>query len=211
MSISKMKDQNYHHGDLRNTLISAGVELLKQDGMEKLSLRKLAREAGVSHNAPYMHFKDKEGLLAAIAQEGFNLLADRLRQAINQDYETWYEKFRCGCQAYIDFVLEYTGHAQVMFRYYDPEKYVEQAQASMAAIRLLENILEEGQTTGQIVAGDSLYQASIVWAFLHGIANILAAGKMPFHVSDHQTTESLVDDFLQQFYVGLQIRPTSAP
>ena len=75
MSISK--SASYHHGNLRQALIDAAVGALQTEGIEALSLRKLAKDIGVSHNAPYMHFEDKEALLAAIAEEGFKRLAAR--------------------------------------------------------------------------------------------------------------------------------------
>ena len=66
----KPKDK-YHHGNLRNKLIAIATELLSEEGAHSLSLRKISQRAGVSHNAPYMHFADKEAVLAAIAEEGF--------------------------------------------------------------------------------------------------------------------------------------------
>jgi len=67
----KQNKSNYHHGDLRSTLINAANVLLKEMGIEGLSLRKLADKVGVSRTAPYHHFKDKNQLLCAIAEQGF--------------------------------------------------------------------------------------------------------------------------------------------
>ena len=62
----KMRSK-FHHGDLRNALIQSGLQILAQESIQALSLRKVAKSAGVSEAAPYRHFKDKEALLAAIA------------------------------------------------------------------------------------------------------------------------------------------------
>ena len=70
----------YHHGDLRRALVEAAERILENEGPSALSLRAVAREAGVSAAAPYHHFKDKNELLAAIAQEGFELLAQAMRE-----------------------------------------------------------------------------------------------------------------------------------
>jgi AcrR family transcriptional regulator len=76
-------DRTYHHGDLPAALISAARELLAEDGTEALSLRAVARRAGVSAMAPYRHFPDKEALLAAVAAEGFREFAKALEDADN--------------------------------------------------------------------------------------------------------------------------------
>ena len=75
----------YHHGDLRRALVTAARAILERDGPQGLSLRAVAREAGVSPAAPYHHFKDKNELLVAIAEEGFNALGEALREAADPD------------------------------------------------------------------------------------------------------------------------------
>ena len=72
------KKKTYHHGDLKNALIRAGVDILAKDGVTGLSLRKVALKAGVSHSAPYAHFADKQALIAAISTEGFRQLYERV-------------------------------------------------------------------------------------------------------------------------------------
>src|SRR5262245_42493142 len=72
---------SYHHADLRPALLAAARRLLAECGAEALSLREVARKTGVSHNAPYRHFADRQALLAAVAAEGFATLAERTRAA----------------------------------------------------------------------------------------------------------------------------------
>jgi AcrR family transcriptional regulator len=74
-------ESDYHHGDLRRALLTAAMDMLEADGSEALSLREVARRAGVSHNAPYRHFADREALLAAMAAEGFDVLAEVMSRA----------------------------------------------------------------------------------------------------------------------------------
>ena len=80
MSDNGIETKRYHHGDLRRALIEAAERILENEGPSALSLRAVAREAGVSAAAPYHHFKDKNELLAAIAQEGFEMLAQAMRE-----------------------------------------------------------------------------------------------------------------------------------
>ncbi len=75
----------YHHGDLRRALVDAAERVLVRDGPQALSLRAVAREAGVSPAAPYHHFKDKSDLLNALAEQGFHGLGDALKAAFNAD------------------------------------------------------------------------------------------------------------------------------
>ena len=77
-----MPRKNYHHGDLKNALIKAGIEILSKEGVSGLSLRKAARQAGVSHAAPYAHFADKQTLIAAIASDGHSKINERLEAAL---------------------------------------------------------------------------------------------------------------------------------
>ena len=77
-----MKD-TYHHGNLRNALIEAGIKIINENGEEALSLRKVAASCGVSHAAPYAHFPDKESLLNAIKETVTNSLIDELKSAAN--------------------------------------------------------------------------------------------------------------------------------
>lgn len=96
-----LSSRSYHHGDLKAALIQAANTLLKEKGIEALSLRTIASEVGVSHMAPYAHFKNKTELFQSIAAEGFHALADRMeavkkdQKASNQilDYGTEYIKF----------------------------------------------------------------------------------------------------------------------
>src|SRR2546423_10801996 len=95
----------YHHGDLPAALLRAAGRVLEQKGIGALSLRDAARRAGVSHNAPYRHFADREALLGALAAEGFALLAKRLRGQRGPELG----------MAYVRFALEHPQRFRLMF------------------------------------------------------------------------------------------------
>jgi AcrR family transcriptional regulator len=102
-----MSRTSYHHGDLRAVILTEAARLVAERGAAGISLRELAREAGVSHAAPAHHFTDRRGLFTALAAEGFDLLADALRGARPQ--------FIDAALAYVQFAIERPGHYAVMF------------------------------------------------------------------------------------------------
>src|SRR6478736_10491603 len=100
-------DRTYHHGDLRRAVLTAALDVIRTEGPGALSLRDLARRAGVSHAAPAHHFKDRTGLLTAIAAEGYALFADALADAPD---------LRERGVAYVRFAATHPAHFQVMFQ-----------------------------------------------------------------------------------------------
>src|SRR5215218_3535844 len=101
----------YHHGDLRRALLQAALEAIAEVGPAAVSLRDLARRAGVSHAAPAHHFGDKAGLLTAVATDGFRRLAATLGEA----YEATGSFLEVGV-AYVRFAVTHRAHFEVMFR-----------------------------------------------------------------------------------------------
>ncbi len=195
---------SYHHGDLRNTLVLAGIEVLAEEGMHELSLRKLARVAGVSHNAPYMHFADKEALLAAIAEEGFRMMTAEVLQAMSVPGVDWEQRWRAGCKQYIDFNIKHPAHSEVMFKEYSKKKYPELFELSVGALDVLTQSIAEGQGRGLIVAGDPQQLASMIWCLCHGFSAILAGRRLPPVVMGESSAEDLIDDYLSYLLQGLR-------
>ncbi|MGW7303298.1 TetR/AcrR family transcriptional regulator [Streptomyces sp. NPDC054829] len=159
----KSAERPYHHGDLRRAVLTAALDVIAADGPSRLSLRDLARRAGVSHAAPAHHFKDRTGLLTAIAAEGFGLLAAELGKA---------KDLKDAGVHYVRFAREHPAHFQVMFT---PEL-------------LRADDLE--LTTARALAGDALRGAAAsvrpdelgidprlagvaAWSLAHGFATLL--------------------------------------
>jgi AcrR family transcriptional regulator len=102
-----MSRPTYHHGDLRAAILTEAARLVADRGADRVSLRELAREAGVSHAAPAHHFTDRRGLFTALAAQGFELLATTLTEAR--------PRFIDAALAYVRFAIEHPGHYRVMF------------------------------------------------------------------------------------------------
>ncbi|WIA99546.1 TetR/AcrR family transcriptional regulator [Curtobacterium sp. MCBA15_012] len=109
-----MTDRPFHHGNLRAVLLDEAVAALRESGVEGLSLRELARRAGVSHGAPRSHFVDRRALLDALAVLGFERLHDRVQQAIAGS-DGLRDRFRRVAHAYVDFAVEDAALMELMF------------------------------------------------------------------------------------------------
>jgi AcrR family transcriptional regulator len=105
-----MGSMPYHHGDLRDAILTAAAAAVDRGGPSSLSLRALAREVGVTHTAPRHHFGDKRGVLTALAAQGYRQLAERILDANRAG------NFLEAGVAYVEFALQQPAHFQVMFR-----------------------------------------------------------------------------------------------
>lgn len=105
----------HHHGDLKNALVFAGLEILQESGLNGLSLRKCAARAGVSHAAPAHHFQNLDGLKAAIAAKAFEIFADTMSEAAESEGQDDLARLRGVCRGYLRFGLAHKGLLDVMF------------------------------------------------------------------------------------------------
>lgn len=201
-SVNMPDAKTYHRGDLRADLLRLGRQMLEADGPDGLSVRKLAAAAGVSHNAPYMHFKGRDGLVAALAASGFDGLGAAIRAEATNSGADWLTAFRAGCRAYVRYAIAHPQLYALMHRDYSPTEWPETGKASIAALDLLKGALAEGQRQGHIRIGDNHDQALGVWAALHGIAGILGRPSGAGAVSDKEPGQ-IVDDLLDMLVTGL--------
>src|SRR6476659_10106990 len=104
--LRKMNERPYHHGNLRAALLEQAELTVRERGVEDLSLRELAREIGVSHGAPRRHFSDRQALLDALAQSGFERLGAELRAAIDAAGEDFRARLQAAATAYVHFAVE---------------------------------------------------------------------------------------------------------
>jgi len=202
------REKPYHHGDLRAALIQAGLAILAEEGVQALTLRAAARRAGVSHAAPYRHFADKEALLAAIAEEGFNMFAAEIEAARDRFPASPREQLEETAWAYVRFALAHPDHLRVMFggSIEDPQVYPGLREAGSRAFAVLVNIMRAGQDAGTIVAGEARVLALIAWTQVHGLSLLLIGHQVPRDVSAALDAEQLARICSRQFYTGLAPR-----
>ena len=196
--------RSYHHGALREALLNASVDLLREGGVEALSLRAVARAAGVSQTAPYRHFKDRRALVAGVAQEGFRRLGTAIKRAV-QAGEPGLSALRRGITAYARFAQEHPAEYRVMFgpelaRRDDLPELNETALSVFGLLRDAIARLQQGRALGD---GDPSLMSITVWATLHGLVMLSLDGQTAV------TTRSL--DALAEGAAGILLAGMGAP
>ncbi|MBK7320148.1 TetR/AcrR family transcriptional regulator [Candidatus Villigracilis affinis] len=197
------KKKTYHHGDLKNALIKAGVEILAKDGVSGLSLRKVAMKAGVSHAAPYAHFADKQALIAAISTEGFRQLYERV-SGVAEEYQNQPEKQLVeAAWAYVQFAMDDPDRFKVMFSgVLEKEKeYPDFVTESQRNFQLVKMIVEANQASGRLRSGDSALVALSAWGIIHGFILLLLEGQISHAVLEKMSLRELVEFQLEQIQV----------
>lgn len=168
----------YHHGDLRKTLLDTAVEHIAREGTEGLSLRALAREAGVSPTAPYRHFENRQALLAALATEGFRELGSRMETDPERlTLEPAVVFFEAG-MTYVTYARENGVKYHLMFgdTIGDFTDHADLLEASQACYAHFEAMLQAGIDTGVLLQIPVRELGAVVWSMVHGVAGMLIAG-----------------------------------
>ena len=183
----------YHHGDLHAALLREAARVLASAGPEALSLRELARALGVSHNAPYKHFANRDALLAALATEGFReLTADGQEAAANAPPG---ETMRARALAYIRFALRRPAVFKLMFsRDVSGRAHAELSEAARTGFFALREAVAGGATDRG--ANDTALAA---WAFVHGIAHLLVDRQIPDVLAAGRAPEELARAMMEAF------------
>ena len=195
-----MPRKNYHHGDLKNALIKAGINILAKDGVAGLSLRKVASKAGVSHAAPYAHFADKQALIAAISTEGYRRLYEHIQAAIAGYAGDPLRQLVEAAWAYVDFVLTDPAHFKITFSgVIEKEKehpaFVEMSQKSFKEVVM---IVEACQAQGVLEAGPSDLVAVSVWSLVHGFASLILEDQVSHSLLDRMSVREMLVFSLNQ-------------
>jgi AcrR family transcriptional regulator len=163
--------ETYHHGDLRAACVSAAMELLEESGETALSLRAVARRAGVSPAAPYRHYADREALVSAVAALGYRELAERLAAAHPSPATP--EQLTSVAIAYVQFALERPALFRIMFGEPCDRDNDERIAATAAVSLYVRGIVERS-----FPQADPEALATAIWALVHGLASLHLDGKL---------------------------------
>ena len=189
---------NYHHGDLKNALIQAGIEILAEEGLGSLSLRKVAKQAGVSHAAPYAHFKDKQALIAAISTEGFKRLHLQIKQVLDEYANEPQRLLIETAWAYFQYALSETDSFQLMFSsaLVKEKEYPDFVTASKESFTQLVKVVEICQKGGALKDGDAELVAVSTWSTVHGFASLYLEGQISSTLTDNKDLKKLLIQLL---------------
>lgn len=210
MSTAKSKVEartTYHHGDLRNALLDAGSAVARDVGAEALSLREVARRAGVSHTAAYNHFADKTDLLRGLAIRAFEQLAADLQEVV----DTGVQSLEDLGVAYLRFATTHQAEFRFMFQrsLCMPEGVPDPlGEASLASQNVLRDHLVTLQEAGRIGPGDPDALTLAVWSQIHGLTTIVLETPA-FKSLPTDAAEELARDGLSRLVAGIGAPPAS--
>lgn len=167
---------------LRRTILDASLDLIAAEGLEGFSMREVARRAGVSHQAPYHHFPDREAIMAAIVAEGFQRLRDDSLAAIEGESDPFARMTAMG-KAYVRFALHNPAHFKLMFRSelvreerHDDARACAQSAYDVLLLLAGDVANKSGQNTELVVL--------TAWSMVHGLATLMLEGKLDKALED---------------------------
>ncbi len=195
----------YHHGDLPNALVAAALELIREAGLGALTLRAVARRAGVSEAAPYRHFADKDALLAAVAEQGFLALGHKMDEAAGREPGTdVLTRLRRLGAAYVRFAVENPAHFRVMTGPVVAQRkdYPSLDRVADASFGRLLAVLAEAQQAGIVAEGELQDIGLAAWSFVHGLAALAIEGHLEEWLS-RESVGALMPRIAQYLFLGL--------
>ena len=189
-----MTSKTYHHGNLKEALISASLEILSEQGIEGLSLRNVAKKIDVSHTASYNHFPDKQALLAAISTAGHQQLHQLLLDTFEKTKHSSSHIISEIAWAYLQFALDNPAIFKLMFsgaleEERDHPEYVEISQKSIA---LFEDMIVFSQIKGQLSEGKVEIIAIKLWSLVHGFTYLMLENQFPIEYLQGQELREML-------------------
>ncbi len=198
---------SYRHGNLREAILIASLEAIEKNGVDSLSIREVAKTAGVTHQAPYRHFKDKEALLAALAQDGFEKLYQKMLAGV-KDIAVPIEKITALGISYLTWAAEHPAHFRLMFSQHIPEfeTYENLQLAANAILNLVLHVTKENQDEKVIRNDETRSLARQFWATVHGVTLLFIDRQFKPFKGDLKSGQKLVQEMILNLINGLKPR-----
>jgi AcrR family transcriptional regulator len=195
--------QNYHHGNLKEALLQEALNLIENEGVEKITTRELSKRLGVSYSAIYRHFASKDDLIGAVIEAGFDKLDAKVGPIIDYEELDSIEKLNLMGKEYIQFALDNPNLYRTLFGnvfIQKREELCDLENEQCTSFEALVRVLSEGQEKGIFKESDPLIQASFVWSTVHGISNLLIDG----HIMIQNNFEAIYNTLNEMLLSGLK-------
>ncbi len=184
-TLTRQPRTSYHHGNLEHALIAAATAMIRENGVEHVSLRAVAAQVGVSPSAAYHYFPDKDALISGVGEALFDQLADRQEEAIaaltSRGAVAARARFRALGESYFEWGRSETNLFRLMFGVFcslDPGE-VEQKRLESRAWVILHNCLDDLAATGAMDPALRPYGEILSWSVVHGATSLIVEGHLP--------------------------------
>ena len=199
----KRRPRAYHHGDARAALLTAALRLIERDGTASFSLREAAREVGVDPATSYRHFADRQGVLIALGQRGFQELAERFEEAKAETKGTPAERLEAMGEAYLRFAFARAAEFRIMFGesgLHSRDARMRPPDLERSPFELLEDVCHAVvEPLGGKPSATEL--ATRAWAIAHGVARLAMDGAVPMSTEE---AINLLSSVLKPYLSGLK-------
>lgn len=196
------KKSSYHHGSLHNELLTEAAQIIKQQGLESLSLRKLAKQCHVSATALYRHFTDKDDLVLAVIERGYELLLQTLNTVMEICSDDIINCLKVLGNAYIEFAQRHQNFFYIMYNNTLATKYTKKLNdITQEVYGLLKQQIIKGIQNKIFRDDDPDIMTFSMWAYLHGITMLMLQGKAENLVTT--TTKSFINHLMEYLHMGI--------
>lgn len=202
--------QKYHHGDLHTGLLDAALEIIGEAGPQGLTIRAVARRAGVSHAAPYRHFTDKDELILAVVERGFALMQQTMQARKDSAPADALNQFAASGMAYVDFALQHPAYYRIMFSgdLLSTTGHVSLQHTSTEALQEMVSDIGRCQTLGLVRQGDATTQALTILSTIHGFVSLVNDNRIGHLLDDSKSLEDVRDGVLTMIFEGIGVQPS---
>ena len=201
--------QKYHHGDLRTALLDSALEIIGELGPQGLTIREVARRAGVSHAAPYRHFTDKNALILAVVERGFALMQETIDNEKEAAGDDPLAQFAASGMAYVNFALEHPAYYRVMFSgdLLSTTGDVSFQHTSQEALEELVSDVTRCQELKVIKPGDPVTQALTILSTIHGFVSLVNDNRLGHLINSPNSLGDIRDAVLVAIFQGIGTDP----
>ncbi|NND69034.1 MAG: TetR/AcrR family transcriptional regulator [Halioglobus sp.] len=195
----------YHHGDLRTALLDAALDVIGEIGPQGLTIREVARRAGVSHAAPYRHFTDKDELVLAVVERGFALLQQTMQERKDAAPADAMNQFAASGMAYVDFALQHPAYYRVMFSgdLLSSTGHVSLQHTSSQALQDMVADITRCQELGMVKKADPVPQALAILSTIHGFVSLVNDNRVQHLLDNPYSLDQIRDMVLASIFEGI--------